>query len=134
MGFFKQYLLDLKTPFLAFSRDVLPPTKSCGPSKWSSKKWKFTFLMYFWYFWYFFKKLFFELKWYFCDQKFNTTKVLSLKTPFLRFSRDVLSPKKSCGPPKWSSKIIIFSKISKISICSKIFDVSLMFLIFIFLV
>ena len=35
---------------------------------------------------------FFELKWYFCDQKFNITKVLSLKTPFLRLCRD---PKKS---------------------------------------
>ena len=35
--FLKQYLLDLKTPFLVFSRDVLPPKISCGPSKWSIK-------------------------------------------------------------------------------------------------
>ena len=38
---------------------------------------------------YFFPKFsFFELKLYFWDQKLNINIVLSLKTPFLRFSRD----------------------------------------------
>ena len=41
--FFKPYLLDLKTPFLAFSRHVQPPKKSCGPSKWPSKKGEYHF-------------------------------------------------------------------------------------------
>ena len=37
---------------------------------------------------YFSKFSFFELKWYFFDRKLNINIVLSLKTPFLRFSRD----------------------------------------------
>ena len=44
----------------------------------------------------FFHKIsFFQLKWYFCDQKFNVSKVLCLKTPFLRFSRVPEPPRKA---------------------------------------
>ena len=56
MGFFKPYLLDLKTPFLAFSRDVLPPKKKLCTIKVIKQKWKFQILVKFW----FFSNIFFQ--------------------------------------------------------------------------